>query len=217
MIRRPPRSTLFPYTTLFRSGVDTSDHEVNIKIGLNGVVEAGRLDAGGRAALLGEMTDEVAAAVLTDNHAQNATLAVETTSARSLFDAHARFLRALERSGRLVRSVEFLPDDRQLAERRRDGQALTSPELSVLLAYAKLETGDAVLASDLPDDPALEELLVGYFPSELRRRFPSAVSGHPLRREIVATALTNRAVNVAGVTGLFRLAEEAGGPLEIGR
>src|SRR3712207_7565251 len=95
MIRRPPKSTLFPYTTLFRS-------------------------------------------------------------ARSLLDAHPRFLRALERSGRLVRSVEFLPDDRQLAERRRDGQALTGPELSVLLAYAKLETGDAVLASGLPDDPALE-------------------------------------------------------------
>jgi glutamate dehydrogenase len=195
------------------AGVDTSDHEVNIKIALGRVVEAGELDPEGRAALLGEMTDEVAAAVLTDNHAQNAILAVEVASARSLLDAHARFLRALERSGRLVRSVEFLPDDRQLAQRRRDGQALTSPELSVLLAYAKLRTGDAVLASDLPDDPALEELLVDYFPAELRRRFPMAVSGHPLRREIIATALTNRAVNVAGVTGLFRLSEETGVPL----
>ncbi|MGY1681583.1 NAD-glutamate dehydrogenase [Geodermatophilus sp. SYSU D01176] len=195
------------------AGVDTSDHEVNIKIALDRVVEAGELDAEGRAALLGEMTDEVAVAVLTDNHAQNATLAVETTSARSLLDAHSRFLRALERSGRLVRSVEFLPDDRQLLERRRDGHALTGPELSVLLAYAKLETGDTVLASGLPDDPALEELLVGYFPAELRRRFPAAVTGHPLRREIIATALTNRAVNVAGVTGLFRLSEETGVPL----
>ncbi|WP_245177486.1 NAD-glutamate dehydrogenase [Geodermatophilus sp. DF01-2] len=195
------------------AGVDTSDHEVNIKIALDRVVEAGELDADGRAALLVEMTDEVAAAVLTDNHAQNAVLAVETTSRRSLLDAHARFLRALERSGRLARSVEFLPDDRQLVERRRDGQALTGPELSVLLAYAKLGTGDAVLASELPDDPALEELLAGYFPAELRRRFPAAVSGHPLRREIVATALTNRAVNVAGVTGLFRLVEETGVPL----
>ncbi|WP_089305969.1 NAD-glutamate dehydrogenase [Geodermatophilus pulveris] len=195
------------------AGVDTSDHEVNIKIALGRVVEAGELDAEGRAALLGEMTDEVAVAVLTDNHAQNAALAVETTSARSLLDAHARFLRALERSGRLARSVESLPDDRQLTERRRDGQALTSPELCVLLAYAKLEAGDAVLASGLPDDPTLEELLVGYFPAALRRRFPQAITRHPLRREIVATALTNRAVNLAGVSGLFRLAEETGVPL----
>ncbi|RBY80962.1 NAD-glutamate dehydrogenase [Geodermatophilus sp. TF02-6] len=192
------------------AGVDTSDHEVNIKIALNRVEESGELDAAGRAALLYDMTGEVAAAVLTDNHAQNATLAVEVASARSLLDAHARFLRHLERTGRLVRSVEALPDDRALVERRRDGHALTSPELSVLLAYAKLETGDAVLSSPLPDDPALEELLVGYFPTELRRRFPPAVTGHPLRREIVATALTNRAVNVAGVTGLFRLVEETG-------
>ncbi len=194
------------------AGVDTSDHEVNIKIALNAVVARGALDAEHRAALLGEMTDEVAAAVLTDNHAQNATLAGETASARSLLDAHQRFLRALERSGRLQRAVEALPDDRQLAERRRDGQGLTSPELSVLLAYAKLATDAAVLDSSLPDDPALEQLLVDYFPHALRERFPEAVAAHPLRREIVATALTNRAVNVAGVTGLFRLSEESGVP-----
>ncbi|MGY1715590.1 NAD-glutamate dehydrogenase [Geodermatophilus sp. SYSU D01106] len=192
------------------AGVDTSDHEVNIKIALNGVVAAGALDADGRAALLGEMTDEVAAAVLTDNHAQNATLAAEVTSSRSLLDAHERFLRHLERTGRLVRAVEALPDDRALAQRRRDGHALTSPELSVLLAYAKLEVNDAVLHGDLPDDPALARLLRDYFPAPLRERFAAAVDGHPLRREIIATALTNRAVNTAGVTGLYRLAEETG-------
>ncbi|HEY4631830.1 MAG TPA: NAD-glutamate dehydrogenase domain-containing protein, partial [Blastococcus sp.] len=196
------------------AGVDTSDHEVNIKIALNRVVDDGEIDASGRAALLGEMADEVASAVLTDNHDQNSVLAVEATSARSLLDAHERFLRSLERSGRLVRSVEALPDARALAERRRDGRALTSPELSVLLAYAKLETDHAVLHSDLPDDPALENLLTGYFPSRLRERFPAAVTRHPLRREIIATALTNRAVNIAGVTGLFRLAQETGVPLD---
>jgi glutamate dehydrogenase len=196
------------------AGVDTSDHEVNIKIALNRVVDDGGLDTAGRAALLGEMTDEVAAQVLGDNHAQNATLAVETTSARSLLDAHERMLRSLERSGRLVRSVEALPDERALAERRRDGQALTGPELSVLLAYAKLETGDVVLRSGLPDDPALEDLLTSYFPAQIRDRFPAAITSHPLRREIVATALTNRAVNLAGVTGLFRLVQETGVALD---
>ncbi|KQS67016.1 NAD-glutamate dehydrogenase [Modestobacter sp. Leaf380] len=195
------------------AGVDTSDHEVNIKIAINRVVDDGQLDAEGRAALLASMTDEVAAQVLTDNYAQNATLAAESTAARSLLDAHGRFIRALERSGRLDRAVEALPDGRALSERRRDGQALTSPELSVLLAYAKLEVDDAVLHSTLPDDPALGRLLTEYVPTELRTRFPAAVEAHPLRREIVATALTNRAVNTAGVTGLFRLAEETGAPL----
>jgi glutamate dehydrogenase len=195
------------------AGVDTSDHEVNIKIALNRVVDAGKLKPDARASLLGEMIDDVAAAVLSNNHAQNATLAVEVTSARSLLDAHERFIRNLERSGRLLRSVEALPDDRQLAERRRDGQALTSPELSVLLAYAKLQAGTEVLASNLPDDPALEGLLVDYFPAALRKRFPAAITGHALRREIISTVLTNRSVNIAGVTGLFRLTQETGAPL----
>ena len=83
----------------------------------------------------------------------------------------------------------------------------------MLLAYAKIEVGDAVLHSGLPDDPALEPLLSDYFPAPLRSRFPTALTSHPLRREIVATALTNRAVNTAGLTGLFRLAEETGAPL----
>ncbi|MGY2081789.1 NAD-glutamate dehydrogenase [Modestobacter sp. SYSU DS0657] len=195
------------------AGVDTSDREVNIKIALNRVVDEGLLDAGGRARLLAEMTDEVAAAVLTDNHAQNATLAGEAAAARGLLDAHQRYLRWLERAGRLDRAVEFLPDDRAIAERRRDGLALTGPELSVLLAYAKIEAGDAVLASGLPDDPALAGLLSDYFPRPLRSRFAAAIADHPLRREIVATVLTNRTVNVAGVTGVFRLAEETGAPL----
>jgi glutamate dehydrogenase len=106
-----------------------------------------------------------------------------------------------------------LPDDRALTERRRDGQALTNPELAVLLAYAKIELGDAVLHSGLPDDPALVDLLLDYFPAALRRRFPTALTSHPLSREIVATALSNRTVNTAGVTGMFRLAEETGAPL----
>jgi glutamate dehydrogenase len=195
------------------AGVDTSDHEVNIKIALNRVVDAGKLEPDARAALLGDMIDDVARAVLSNNHAQNATLAVEVTSSRSLLDAHERFIRNLERSGRLLRHVEALPDDRQLAERRRDGHALTSPELSVLLAYAKLQTGDEVLHSGLPDDPALEGLLVDYFPPALVKRFPEAVTGHALRREIIATVLTNRSVNIAGVTGLFRLTQETGAPL----
>src|SRR3954471_16531864 len=121
------------------AGVDTSDHEVNIKIALNRPVDEGALDADGRARLLQEMTDEVAVAVLTDNHAQNATLATEVASARSLLDAHERFMISLVRSGRLDRDVEHLPDARALVERRRDGHALTGSELSVLLAYAKLD------------------------------------------------------------------------------
>src|SRR5256885_7030134 len=36
MIRRPPRSTLFPYTTLFRSGVAQESFDVDARPALNG-------------------------------------------------------------------------------------------------------------------------------------------------------------------------------------
>ena len=44
------------------AGVDTSDHEVNIKILLDGLVRSGILPLDDRNALLAEMTDDVAAA-----------------------------------------------------------------------------------------------------------------------------------------------------------
>ena len=161
------------------------------------------------------MADEVAAAVLTDNHAQNATLAVEVDlGAQPARRAPAVHAARWSAPAGCTRSVEALPDDRQLAERRRDGQALTGPELSVLLAYAKLEVDAAVLATDAARRPragaAARRLLPG---GAARSASREAVAGHPLRREIVATALTNRAVNVAGVTGLYRLVEETGVPL----
>src|SRR3712207_8527825 len=48
MIRRPPRSTLFPYTTLFRSASDVGDEQPRIDVEtvtLDGLVERGAIDA----------------------------------------------------------------------------------------------------------------------------------------------------------------------------
>ena len=188
------------------AGVDTSDHEVNIKIALNRVVDDGRAGRRGPGRAAGrddrrgrrrrpQRQPRAERDAGRRGRPRPAACSTPTSGSSARWSG----------PGRLVRSVEALPDDRALAERRRDGQALTGPELSVLLAYAKLEAGDVVLQSGLPDDPALEDLLIGYFPAPLRERFPAAITGHPLRREIVATALTNRAVNIAGVTGLFRL------------
>src|SRR3712207_9454151 len=49
MIRRPPRSTLFPYTTLFRSGADVqvADLEVGHGSSLGRGRASGRGDGGG--------------------------------------------------------------------------------------------------------------------------------------------------------------------------
>jgi len=106
--------------------------------------------------------------------------------------------------------VEYLPDDSILAERARRGEALTRPELAVLLAYAKLSLHDALLESPVPDDPYLGKELERYFPAEMRERFPDAIASHRLRREIIATQLANAIINRGGSTMVARLVDQTG-------
>ncbi|MEV6051035.1 NAD-glutamate dehydrogenase [Streptomyces sp. NPDC052107] len=196
------------------AGVDTSDHEVNIKILLNGLVADGDMTVKQRNKLLAEMTDEVGALVLRNNYAQNTALANALFQAKDMLHAQQRFLRHLVREGHLDRALEFLPTDRQIRERLGQGQGLTSPETAVVLAYTKITVAEELLATSLPDDPYLRGLLHAYFPTALRERFADAVDNHPLRREITTTVLVNDTVNTGGTTYLHRLREETGASLE---
>jgi glutamate dehydrogenase len=192
------------------AGVDTSDHEVNIKILLQGSVEAGELTPQARGELLHEMTGEVAALVLRENYRQNRVLAAAREQAPQMLHVHARYLRKLEREGRLRRELEALPGDREIAERRSAGLGLTVPEFAVLLAQAKISAVREVLGSDLPDDPYLRSVLADYFPAPLRSAFAERMASHPLRREIITTTVVNEMVNRSGTTFLFRINEETG-------
>ncbi|MGW7548658.1 NAD-glutamate dehydrogenase [Streptomyces sp. NPDC054770] len=196
------------------AGVDTSDHEVNIKILLNGVVADGDMTVKQRNKLLAEMTDEVGALVLRNNYAQNVAIANALAQSGDMLHAQQRFIRHLVREGHLDRALEFLPTDRQIRERIGTGQGLTGPETAVLLAYTKITVADELLATTLPDDPYLSSLLHAYFPTALRERFAAALATHPLRREITTTVLVNDTVNTGGTTYLHRLREETGASLE---
>ncbi|MFH9660622.1 NAD-glutamate dehydrogenase [Streptomyces sp. NPDC017248] len=196
------------------AGVDTSDHEVNIKILLNGLVADGDMTVKQRNKLLAEMTDEVGALVLRNNYAQNTALANALFQAKDMLHAQQRFLRHLVREGHLDRALEFLPTDRQIRERLAQSQGLTSPETAVVLAYTKITVAEELLHTSLPDDPYLRGLLHAYFPAPLRERFADAIDNHPLRREITTTVLVNDTVNTGGTTYLHRLREETGASLE---
>ncbi|MEU9114198.1 NAD-glutamate dehydrogenase [Streptomyces sp. NPDC048483] len=196
------------------AGVDTSDHEVNIKILLNSVVAEGDMTVKQRNKLLAEMTDEVGALVLRNNYAQNTALALALAQSSSMLHAQQRFLRRLVRDGDLDRALEFLPTDRQIRERLTAGRGLTQPETAVLLAYTKITVADALIQTGLPDDAYLQRLLHAYFPSALHDRFPEQVDGHALRREIVTTVMVNDTVNTGGTSFLHRMREETGASLE---
>ena len=192
------------------AGVDTSDHEVNLKILLSGPVMRGELSEEKRNSFLASLTDDVAAHVLADNYNQTLALSVaEARSARDI-DAHARLMRDLESRGKLDRAVEFLPADPALKALARDGKGLTRPELAVLMAYAKLDLDAEVLASKLPDDPAFAALLAGYFPPQAIHTFPEEAPRHRLKREIISTVLINAIVNLAGPIFVLRTAEVTG-------
>jgi len=196
------------------AGVDTSDHEVNIKILVDQAVKSGALEAEERTPLLASMTDEIADLVLADNYGQNVALASAVAQAPALLHVHARYMRQLTSDGHLNRDLEFLPRDRAIQERRSAGQGLTQPELAVLLAYTKIVLNEELLASELLDDQYLEADLFRYFPSAVRERLHDLIAAHPLRREIIATQVVNNLVNNAGISFLFRMREETGASAE---
>ncbi len=200
------------------AGVDTSDHEVNIKILLDRLVLDGELPAADRNSLLVEMTDEVAALVLTDNYQQNVLLGNARQQAHEMISVHQRFIRALEKRGEIDRELEYLPSDTEINQRMADRRGLTSSELAVLVAYSKITLTEQIVHSELPDEEWFQRALRGYFPHQIIERFDARLADHPLRRQIITTCVSNDLVNRGGVTLVFRAAEETGaGPVEITR
>jgi glutamate dehydrogenase len=192
------------------AGVNTSDIEVNLKIALAIPMHGGQLSRAERNRLLGDMTEEVAALVLRNNYLQSLALSLAERRGFEDLGFEQRLMQTLEAAGELDRSVEFLPDDMEISERRRRSQALTRPELAVLLAYAKLSLNHELLASDVPDDPYLGRELGRYFPKLIAEQFPDAIEHHRLRREIIVTQLANSIINRGGPSFLVRIADQTG-------
>ena len=186
-------------------GVDCSDHEVNIKILLNEVVAAGDMTLKQRNQLLADMTDAVAGLVLLNNYQQTQAISLVQGQAHRAMTEYRRFIIAMEASGKLNRALEFLPEDDQLADRAANGMALTRPELSVLISYAKADLKEKLIASEAPEDPWLAREMATAFPPRLVREHTAALAAHRLRRELIATQLANNLVNHMGVTFLRRL------------
>jgi glutamate dehydrogenase len=192
------------------AGVDTSDHEVNLKILLGRAVAAGKIDWDERNRLLSDATDDVARLVLRNNYGLNVVLGMARKLSPALVSVHQRFMQALEAAGKLDRALEFLPDDAEMARREAEGVGLVSPENAVLTAYSKMTLADVIEDSTLPDEPWFEHALAEYFPPEIAQRFADDLPNHPLHREIITTVVVNDMINRSGTTFVHRAAEETG-------
>ncbi|PYB73448.1 MULTISPECIES: NAD-glutamate dehydrogenase [Pseudomonas] len=191
-------------------GVDCSDHEVNIKILLNEVVQGGDMTEKQRNQLLGSMTDEVAGLVLGNNYKQTQALSLAARRARERIAEYKRLMADLEARGKLDRAIEFLPSEEQLAERLAAGQGLTRAELSVLISYSKIDLKEQLLKSLVPDDDYLTRDMETAFPPSLVSKFADSMRRHRLKREIVSTQIANDLVNNMGITFVQRLKESTG-------
>ncbi|NOI65425.1 NAD-glutamate dehydrogenase [Vibrio sp. 99-8-1] len=191
-------------------GVDCSDNEVNIKIFLNGLVANGDLTIKQRNEILVKMEDEVGEIVLDDAYCQAESISVSESLGVSVVKEQIRFIHHLEKAGHLDRALEYIPDDETLLEREKRGLAFTRPELSVLVAYGKMVLKEELVCDEIASDSFHKQLLVKYFPEELRRNYIKHADNHPLKSEIVATALANQMVNEMGCNFVTRLQEETG-------
>src|SRR5271163_1671590 len=192
------------------AGVNTSDVEVNLKILLNGAVLSKEITRAARDRLLAQMTDEVAALVLRNNYLQGQAISTSEFQAKERLSESAFVIRALERSGDLNRALEFLPSEEEIAERRKAGEGLTRPELAIILSYGKIWLFKALINSNVPEDPYLSAELTRYFPTPVRKRFAARLKRHRLRREIIATSITNSLINRVGPVFPVRAQDDTG-------
>ncbi len=192
------------------AGVNCSDVEVNLKILLNGALRAGDITRAGRDRLLVKMTDEVAGLVLRNNYLQGQAISTSQFQSKERLSEIAYVIRALERSGDLNRALEYLPTEEEIAERRKAGEGLTRPELAITLSYGKIWLYRALIQSNVPEDPYLSTELARYFPTPVQKRFALRVKRHRLRREIIATAITNSLINRMGPVFPVRAQDDTG-------
>ena len=192
------------------AGVNCSDIEVNIKIAFGNAIRSGQLDRAGRDTILAEMTSDVASVILQNNYLQTLAISVSRQRGTEEFNQLRRLMHTLEKAKRLDRVVELLPDEAGLDARAKSGKGLTRAETGVLLAYAKLSTKEDLLVTDVPDDGFLEQMFIDYFPPLMRTSFADAIRAHRLKREIIATTLTNAMIDRGGPTLLTRVANQTG-------
>ena len=191
-------------------GVDCSDHEVNIKILLNDVVQEGDMTLKQRNELLVQMTDEVAQLVLKNNYRQTGAISVARSETLYRMGEYKRYIHALVNDGKLDRELEYIPSDEELHDRIVNGKGLTRPELCTLLSYTKAILKDELTHSTLPDDDYICHEIEKAFPRVLVERFPQPLYGHKLRREIVATQVASSMVDFMGITFVHQMKDAAG-------
>jgi len=196
------------------AGVDCSDHEVNIKILLNNLVQSGDMTEKQRNKLLEQMTEEIAQLVLKNNFNQDRFIALAAIRSNSTIDEYTRFIKNLEKDGKINRELEYLPSDEEINSRKARGVGFTRPEIAVLVAYSKNILKQKIKETAVIDNKFFESYLESGFPSVLSKNYKKEMQKHKLRKEIIAMQLSNDIINKMGITYVDRLYDETGADID---
>lgn len=192
------------------AGVDCSDHEVNIKILLINALQSGKLNMTERTQLLYSMESEVFKKVIHDNYCQALLMSTSSFHANNYFDLYHEQMKVLEEKAGLDRVIESLPSEEEVNNRKSNNKSLTRPELAVLLAYTKIYIKNEIMQSSLTDSQFFNSYLLSIFPHQLIEKYSTEINNHILRREIIATQISNHMINNMGMTFPFRIMNETG-------
>ncbi len=179
-------------------GVDTSDHEVNLKILLNPMVASGRITIDDRNTFLRSMTDEVAAAVLADCNANGRLISLDVPRSAADPSLYGCAIDWICNRGNVSRGFLSLPSDDDLKRRAAAGIGLTRPELSILQAHVKMHVFKMLMAEDTSVIPGFDSIVLHYFPAAARARFGSDIPHHMLAKAIGMTMVLTQVATDAG-------------------
>lgn len=191
-------------------GVNCSDMEVNIKILLKELVANGDMTIKQRNNLLELMTDEIAEQVLKNNYNQSRIINLTASESTKRMDEYMRLITYMESDGKIDRSLEFLPDNDALSERKVKGLTIVAPEICVLTSYTKNMLKEELASSDVPDDAYMAKEMYSAFPDSLVKEYSSMINRHRLRRELVASQIANSMINRMGMSYVYRMKNSTG-------
>lgn len=195
-------------------GVDTSDHEVNLKILLSQPIKDGKLTYEERNKLIFDIADEVLHSVLKNNYTQSLAISLDVLRSQRDLDPFIYTMKRLIDEGIIDPRETVLPSKKELSIRKEQGLGLLRPELSLLIGFQKRWSKEEMKGSSLLKAEYMEEFLYNYFPKTIREQFAEYITKHPLKEEIILTCTVNAIVDQAGISFYHKNHLENGAEVE---
>ncbi len=190
------------------AGVNTSDHEVNIKILLNGLIHKGFFDENSKNEQFKSLTEFVVNSVLSSNYYQALALSLdEKRSQKNIYEFN-KSIDVLENNiGYFRRKDFYIPKSSEIDKVLSPEGGIVRPILSTLMLYSKILIQNILVKDEMIEEHIFSKYLFEYFPKSFVAIYENEIIQHPLKKEIIALIVANLIVNNCGTTFICDLDE----------